>query len=102
MEVDCMEGFDGGLPQMFHVEVVDYGSTLLVSNLTSPIPFFVVTGLKPGQSVRLFVYAANRKGASDKIILEGQTIQEAEKRTGKATLTLTHTFLLIHTFLFHP
>lgn len=45
---------------------------------------FVVTGLRAGQNLRLYIYASNRKGISDKVKLEEQTIQEAEKRTGKS------------------
>lgn len=78
-----MEGFDGGLPQGFHASIEDAGTSRLLWNLTSPIPFFVINGLKPGQALRVFVYASNRKGSSEKYFLEAQTIQEAEKRTGK-------------------
>jgi len=86
-QIDCSEGFDGGLPQVFHVEVVDAGSPRLLYNLTSPIPMFVLTGLKPGQNLILYVYSSNRKGISEKVRLEEQTIQEAEKRTGKRTIS---------------
>ncbi|CAG7817629.1 unnamed protein product, partial [Allacma fusca] len=94
LEIDCIEGFDWGLPQLFYVEIADAGSHRLVSNLSSPIPFFIVSNLRPGQSVRLFIYAANRKGTSDKIILEGQTIQEAEKRTAASQVDFELTPIL--------
>ncbi|ODN02743.1 Nephrin [Orchesella cincta] len=81
LEIECMEGFDGGLPQVFHADIQDVGTSRPLWNLTSQIPFFVINGLKPGQALRVFVYASNRKGSSDNFILEAQTIQEAEKRT---------------------
>ncbi|XP_021945127.1 nephrin isoform X2 [Folsomia candida] len=81
LEVECVEGFDNGMPQIFHMDIFDAGNSHLLSNVTSMIPFFVVSGLRPGQAVRLLVYAANRKGGSERIIMEAQTIQEAEKRT---------------------
>jgi hypothetical protein len=68
---------------VFHVEVVDAGSPRLLANLTSPIPLFVVTGLRAGQGLGLYIYSSNRKGISDKVRLEAHTIQEAEKRTGE-------------------
>lgn len=77
-----------GMPQIFHMDIFDAGNSHLLSNVTSMIPFFVVSGLRPGQAVRLLVYAANRKGGSERIIMEAQTIQEAEKRTGKGKLIL--------------
>lgn len=76
------------MPQIFHMDIFDAGNSHLLSNVTSMIPFFVVSGLRPGQAVRLLVYAANRKGGSERIIMEAQTIQEAEKRTGKGKLIL--------------
>jgi len=78
-----MEGFDNGMPQVFHADIVDAGNSRLLSNVTSPIPYFVVNGLRAGQTVRIFVYASNRKGPSERIILETQTIKEAERITGK-------------------
>lgn len=86
LEVECMEGFDGGLPQVFHADIVDAGTSRLLWNLTSQIPFFVINGLKPGQALRVFVHASNRKGSSENFSLEAQTIQEAEKRTGKPSM----------------
>lgn len=83
MEVECVEGFDNGMAQTFHLDIVDAGNARLLSNVTSQIPFFVINGLRPGQAVRLHVYSANRKGPSERVVMEAQTIQEAEKRTGK-------------------
>jgi hypothetical protein len=83
LEVECVEGFDNGMPQMFHADIVDAGNSRLLSNVTSPIPYFLVNGLRAGQAVKLFVYAANRKGSSERVILETQTMQEAEMRTGE-------------------
>lgn len=77
-----MEGFDGGLLQVFHIEVVDGSTPQLLSNQTSPIPFFIITNLKPGHFIRAFIYGSNEKGISKRTVVQAQTIQVAEKRTG--------------------
>lgn len=83
LEVDCQEGFDGGQPQIFHLEVYDLASERLRANKSSPRPAFLVDGLGPGRVLRMIVYASNSKGKSDFYPIEGFTLKVAEKQTGR-------------------
>ncbi|CAG9837594.1 unnamed protein product [Diabrotica balteata] len=81
LEVECTDGFDGGLPQHFILEVYDSGNGLSLANVSSKFPVFIVSGLDPGKSLKMIVYAANSKGKSEQIPLEGFTLNIAEKQT---------------------
>ncbi|KAJ8975936.1 hypothetical protein NQ317_014896 [Molorchus minor] len=64
LHVECSEGFDGGVQQVFVMEVYDTQSKKLVSNVTSKIPVFNVGGLESGAGFDIGLYAANKKGRS--------------------------------------
>lgn len=85
LEVECVESFDGGQPQYFLLEVVDVQTGELQSNVSNKFPAFRVTGLPAGRVLRMQVYAANIKGRSDYVHLDGSTLEIAEKQTGRAT-----------------
>ncbi|GLH08775.1 Nephrin [Gryllus bimaculatus] len=93
LEVECEEGFDGGLPQTFQLEVFDLESGLLAANVSSRWPRFLVEGLRAGRVLRVHAYALNAKGRSEPFALEGFTLKQAEKRTGES-LSLTWPFAL--------
>lgn len=82
LEVDCVEGFDGGQPQYFLLEVFDMQTGQLQANVSSKFPVFSVSGLGPGMVLKMLVYAANSKGKSDPVVVEGFTLKVAEKQTG--------------------
>ncbi|XP_046401972.1 nephrin-like isoform X2 [Ischnura elegans] len=82
LHVECTEGFDGGLPQHFVMEVFDTQTHALVSNVTNRTPVFTVGGLESGLGFVISVYAANGKGRSDAVPLHAYTLKAAEKRTG--------------------
>ncbi|XP_068082092.1 nephrin [Anabrus simplex] len=82
LEVECLEGFDGGQPQYFLLEVFDLETGFLQANLSSKFPVFSVGGLAPGMVLKMLVYAANNKGRSDATVVEGFTLKIAEKQTG--------------------
>lgn len=84
-EVRCMAGYDGGLPQTFVLEAKDNHHYGVVAKLHSPLPHFNVTGLEPGRSYVLSVYAQNSKGLSNPVTLYSFTIKEAEKHTAGST-----------------
>lgn len=81
--VDCSEGFDGGLPQTFHMEVYETSHKMLIGNYTSTTPVLVVTGLPSGLLFKITLYASNEKGISDKVYIRTYTLKLPEKRTGK-------------------
>jgi len=84
LEVDCVEGFDGGQPQYFLLEVFDMQTGMLQANISSKFPAFSVSGLGPGMVLKMLVYAANSKGKSEPVVVEGFTLKVAEKQTGES------------------
>lgn len=82
LNVECSEGFDGGLKQDFVMEVYDALSKKLVGNVTSRIPVFSVFGLESGAGFDIVLYAINRKGKSPVSKLQASTLKSAEKHTG--------------------
>ena len=40
--VECMEGFDGGLPQTFHLELIEMTSLRLIRNLSLMVSTFFI------------------------------------------------------------
>jgi len=88
VHVECAEGFNGGLPQTFMMEVYDSVTFALVSNVTSKTPSFTVSGLDPGISFQIELSANNEKGKSSKTTLHAYTLKAAEKRTGKIFILL--------------
>ena len=85
LQVNCASGLDGGLQQTFILEAKDNRNFALVSQIQSPLPRFNVSGLQPGASYVLNVYAQNTKGASSPVTLYAFTIKEAEKQMAGST-----------------
>lgn len=80
--VECSEGFDGGLPQQFVMEVFESRKKMLIANITSSTPTLTVAGLPPGLEFDVNVYASNSKGKSDSVIIHTYTLKSPQKRTG--------------------
>lgn len=86
--MECTDGFDGGLPQEFVMEVYDAVTQNLVTNVTSRVPMFTVHGLESGLGFDISLYAANAKGRSDPVALHAYTSKAAEKHTGECSRLL--------------
>lgn len=82
LEVECVEGFDGGQPQYFLLEVYDQQSSILQANVSAKFPLFTVSGLDSGKMLKMLIYSANSKGKSEPASLEAFTLKVAEKQTG--------------------
>lgn len=78
--VRCFEGFNGGLPQSFLLEVRDPVSQALRANVTAAWPAFQVDRLEPGASYHAVVFSVNSKGRSDPVIVQASTVRPAEKQ----------------------
>ncbi|XP_073998334.1 sidestep VII transmembrane protein isoform X2 [Rhodnius prolixus] len=78
--IRCSEGFNGGLPQSFTIEVREPGTETLAANLSSPVPRFTVLGLQPGLIYHAYIYSVNVKGHSDPIIIYAPTLRLPEKQ----------------------
>lgn len=83
MVVECIEGFDGGQPQHFLLEVYDQQTGHVQANVSGIFPLLNVNGLEAGKILKMMVYAVNSKGRSEAVLLEGFTLKAAEKQTGK-------------------
>ena len=82
--VECQPGFDGGLEQLFHMEVTDLQTGQLITNTSGePAPEFEVSGLNSGRGMKITIFAANADGRSDSAVLEGFTLKVAELQLGK-------------------
>jgi len=78
--VRCAEGFNGGLPQSFLLEVRESNSQELRANLTSSVPRFSVTHLESGALYQACIYAYNDKGRSEAMVVQAGTLRLPEKQ----------------------
>ncbi|ODM99480.1 Nephrin [Orchesella cincta] len=90
----CAEGFNGGLPQSFMLELFDSHYNKIRANITSIVPAFSVTGLEPGQSYVANVYAINNKGRSEPATVSVFTMRNPEKiRTRESEIPRPNTHI---------
>ncbi|XP_016929739.3 nephrin isoform X4 [Drosophila suzukii] len=80
-QIECIEGFDGGLQQDFIMEVYMNGTTRHPKISKSKRPYFEVSGLVPGMGYNVFLIAHNSKGRSNATILQVYTLKDPEKQT---------------------
>ncbi|XP_049877561.1 hemicentin-1-like [Pectinophora gossypiella] len=82
--VECVENFDGGLPQTFLMELRELPSLAIRYNVSTnrTPPYFEIRGLPPGVSYRIDLYAVNAKGRSDVSTIETVTLKGQAKYTG--------------------
>ncbi|XP_033217421.1 nephrin-like [Belonocnema kinseyi] len=89
VEVKCVAGYDGGLPQKFMLEVyqgdMETNKRPLYNLSTSDEPFFALSGLEASveAGIHVAIYGVNAKGRSQPVILSEVTFRDAEKRTGQ-------------------
>ncbi|XP_063231784.1 protein turtle homolog A-like [Bacillus rossius redtenbacheri] len=84
LHVECAEGFDGGLPQSFLLELLELPGLRQRFNVTvarGP-PVFDVFGTDPGASYRARLYAVNAKGRSEPVFIEPVTFKGVAKFLG--------------------
>ncbi|XP_076165679.1 nephrin isoform X4 [Ptiloglossa arizonensis] len=96
--VECTEGFDGGQPQKFTMQVDRETGTsgasssklsTTVFNRTNTVPSFWVSNLEPGTSYEVYVYASNSKGRSETVHLRATTFNLPERRTALTPVMLS-------------
>ncbi|KAG7164470.1 Nephrin-like 1 [Homarus americanus] len=91
VNVRCMAGFDGGLPQTFILELYHPRTSTLLANTTNSVPTFSVPDLPAGVALRGVVYSTNAKGGSEKLSLQVYTLKDvAERRTAAVKPSPTH------------
>ncbi|GIY83888.1 ig-like domain-containing protein [Caerostris extrusa] len=73
--LECEGGHDGGLQQLFQLEVFGTDSDKLTANVTAHnAPVFNICSLPPKESFVLVVYAVNSKGKSKQIAIHASTM----------------------------
>ncbi|GIY06230.1 fibronectin type-III domain-containing protein [Caerostris darwini] len=83
LTIECQPGYNGSLPQIFHMEIYNSVVEHMADNLTRlDKPRFRVTDLTPGTSYVLVIYSSNIKGRSNSVALVASTLSTAERRTG--------------------
>lgn len=86
--VECIEGFDGGLPQKFTMQVdreAGKSGAATVYNQTSKVPTFSVNNLDPGSTYEVSIYSTNAKGRSETVHFRATTLNLPERRTGESS-----------------
>ena len=91
--ISCLPGYDGGLEQLFTLELYAHDTDTLVRNLTLAYPSFVVTRLEAAAIFDARIYASNAKGRSEAApVIRSSTLKRpSEKRlatTASPSLTL--------------
>ncbi|XP_052756546.1 hemicentin-1-like [Galleria mellonella] len=86
LQVECTEGFDGGLLQTFYMEVLELPSLMVRANISSnSTPYFEVPDLDSRSSYTVILYAANAKGRSESVNLYTVALRSPDKYTGAST-----------------
>ncbi|KAI5740682.1 hypothetical protein M8J76_006082 [Diaphorina citri] len=81
LQVSCIDSFDGGLPQVFLMELVELPTYVTKFNITvnQTPPEFKIFGIESGTTYEIRLYAVNAKGKSDPVILETVTFKGVAK-----------------------
>ncbi|XP_034238672.1 nephrin-like isoform X2 [Thrips palmi] len=85
LRIECVEGFDGGLPQWFLLQMVELPGMQVRHNLTlaKGPPVFELTWVPaPGVMYQARVFAVNTKGSSDPVIIEDALLSGISPVTG--------------------
>ena len=77
------------------LEVIDVVSGMMLANVSSPRPVFMITGLNPGRDLRLMVFAMNTNGRSKPTVLEGFTTKVAQLQVGKSVVLILKSSIYI-------
>lgn len=65
------------------MEIFEEDTGILQANVSSRSANLSANDLDAGKLLKIFIYAANVKGRSEAVTLEGFTLKPAEKQTGR-------------------
>ncbi|XP_067137967.1 protein turtle-like isoform X2 [Centruroides vittatus] len=89
--VQCEAGNDGGLTQLFHLEIFVTESHHLQANVSiSDVPVFTICNLPTQTSFLLVIYSANAKGRSKSVALRSSTLSQQSTAGEEDTLSINH------------
>ncbi|XP_076366981.1 neural cell adhesion molecule 2-like [Tachypleus tridentatus] len=86
IEVECIEGYNGGLLQYFVMEVHDKSFQKLRANITASDPRFQADNLPAGTNFLVVVYAVNAKGRSHPLVMRTSTLPAPQTQSRRDTL----------------
>ncbi|RWS31713.1 Fibronectin type III domain containing protein 4-like protein [Leptotrombidium deliense] len=95
ISIACDAGYDGGLQQIFHVEVYreESNGQVLIHNVTNSSPSFSVNQLQPSTEFVFQVYSSNIKGTSSaRVRLKAHTSAAITSSSGRF-VRVSHYFL---------
>ena len=78
--ISFLLGYDGGLQTSYFVEV--WESKILVANVSTALPAWILRGLGSGKSLKLAFYAANARGRSETVVMRINTLTRLALHTG--------------------
>ncbi|XP_024082683.1 hemicentin-1 [Cimex lectularius] len=80
----CIPGSDGGVKQVFVLELYVGGATTPRFNVTATeTPYFVLTDLEMDVPLKVSIFSVNSKGRSAPVNMEEITLKDPQKRTGE-------------------
>ncbi|XP_041985678.1 hemicentin-2-like [Aricia agestis] len=95
LRLACERGHDGGLKQAFLLHVYDLSTSVLLRNLTSDEPSFVVWGLSDSAAVKLSIQAYNDKGSSEPVTVTTKLMKIYQKHTASVPVTIELSTVLV-------
>ncbi|XP_055706645.1 uncharacterized protein LOC129803854 isoform X2 [Phlebotomus papatasi] len=85
VQVSCLAGRDGGIPQQFHVEIIDKSTNTVLYNTSYRHPDFTLKRLPSECDLIIKVLAFNLQGSSNWYRLHAKTLPAPLLRTASST-----------------
>ena len=84
LQIGCSEGFGGGLPQTFLLEILSTHDNMMRTNISNSRPTFTIRALHPDTQYIVQVTAVNAKGRSEPLRVDvfAHRITETQKNFG--------------------
>ena len=103
LQILCHHGFDGGLKQMFKMDLRDASTGQTLLNMSQDKSEFLLTGLIPGHGYIITVFSLNSKGISEPMTLHAFTLKETSpeqivadtSRHGQSDLVITPVLVIL-------
>uniref|UniRef100_A0A1B0ACS4 Fibronectin type-III domain-containing protein n=1 Tax=Glossina pallidipes TaxID=7398 RepID=A0A1B0ACS4_GLOPL len=84
LQIQCVAGFDGGIPQHFHVQIYDETSRQILYNISYRNPDFTIKRLPSDSMFIIRITAVNGQGPSKLTYkLRARTLMAPLLRTGE-------------------
>lgn len=101
LQIQCLPGYDGGIPQHFHAQIYDELTRQILYNASYKYPEFIVKRLPSDSAFNIRVTAVNAQGASKVAYrVRGRTLSAPLLRTGRYSLLPSPASKRRHRFFF--